>query len=778
MINKLAWAYIKNNKKRSLLTLLGIIIATSLITGVFTIFTSMQNTLKEQIIKNTGYYHIKFLDVNYIELQSLKNKFLPDDEYRGVTLQDFINTEPDSTNDIKKYDEKNYSLKAYDKTGFYKLNIKLDNGRYPNNANEIIVSKKMLINNNLNIGDKINYYKKDYIVVGTYSDERYMLYGLGYFISCISSENIDRCDYYMAFNNVTNKKIDEIKKFAEDNSFNVEFNKTLLRTYNISDDIDMDSSLYTFFAILIFIIVIAAISLIYNVFAISVNDRRRELSILACVGADKRQLKKVIYREILMLGSVGVFLGIIFGILGIYITFEVINKLITGIGISDITLNFDIHVNIHTILYSVIISAITLFISGILPARRAKGVSLIEAVKGQENIEISKRIKKKLKRKYYKFKILGGYVGVLAGKNITRSKKRYIVSIISLAISVIIFLASFSFLDISFKMYNNAYGDSNEFGNYAVIYSIDDKYKEDIINYVDNNIEDIDNFILYKRAVIKSDNVENEYISIIGIDRLQNYTYSKEEIKEGILLYDNPDKQLNISSILGTKLSDNKNVQFNINKFDKSGIKEKIYNASDRNKMTVLIDIETFNKYFDGEYNEYSILIGAKESGVNRLGESIHKFVEENDLRENNLIVELKIYKTVKLIIYIFIYGFISLVSLISIVNIINTVSSNINIRIKEIAVLRSVGTSKRSMMLMLFMENIITILKTILLSFPISLIIHILLINSINYFKVNFFINPLPICIVLGMLILFTLIPTIYSTAKLRKSDIVVGIR
>lgn len=778
MINRLTWAYIKKNKKRSVLTLIGIIIATSLITGVFTIFTSMQNALKTEIIKDSGYYHVKFLDINNVQMQIINNKFSPDVQYKGVTLQEFADLKSNdySSNENSGYDEKLHSLQAYDDIAFHKLNIKLEEGRYPINSDEILISKKMHKKNNMQLGDKISYYQKDYTIVGFYLDSRYILYDdISYFISNIKNTSFDKFNYYMAFDDVTSNKIEEIEKFAKENSFQVEFNSRLLKVYNISGNSSNDDSIYMFFGILIGIIVIAAISLIYNVFAISVNERRKELAILACIGADKRQLKKIVYREIFILGGIGTFFGIVFGILGIYVTFEIVNNLITNIGISDISLNLEVFVNRYTILYSVIISAITLFVSGILPAKRAKGVSLIEGVKGQENIVISKRIKRKLKKKHSKFKILGGYIGVLAGKNMTRSKRRYIISIISLGISVIIFLASFSFLDISFRMYDKTYGNNSTAANYVIINSVVDNNKQQVLNYIDENDRDINNFLIFKRTLIKSNDMENTYIDVIGIEKSKNYDYSEEDIKNGVLLYDT--KKFDLKSISGMKLDKTENIKFDIGKIVKKDIKEKIY-ADGSSNITVLIDMDTYNRYFGNEVNDYSILIGANDENSNKIGEQVHKLVEENNLRENNLILELKIFKTIRLIIYIFVYGFVSLVSLISIVNIINTVSSNINIRIKEISVLRSVGMSKRSMMLMLFMENIITIFKTILLSFPISLLIHILLINSISYSKIDFFINPLPICIVLGMLILFTLIPTIYSTGKLRKSDIIAGIR
>ena len=60
----------------------------------------------------------------------------------------------------------------------------------------------------------------------------------------------------------------------------------------------------------------------------------------------------------------------------------------------------------------------------------------------------------------------------------------------------------------------------------------------------------------------------------------------------------------------------------------------------------------------------------------------------------SDIVDTLQTMNTVIFIVQVFVYGFISLISLITIANIINTISTNISLRRKEFAMLKSVGTA------------------------------------------------------------------------------------
>lgn len=75
--------------------------------------------------------------------------------------------------------------------------------------------------------------------------------------------------------------------------------------------------LYGMSVILILLIMTGGVSLVYNSFAISVSDRTKQFGLLASIGATPRQLRSMVYREALILSSIGIPFGILSGIAGI-----------------------------------------------------------------------------------------------------------------------------------------------------------------------------------------------------------------------------------------------------------------------------------------------------------------------------------------------------------------------------------------------------------------------------------------------------------------------------
>ena len=84
--------------------------------------------------------------------------------------------------------------------------------------------------------------------------------------------------------------------------------------------------------IVVVIIMIGSVGLIYNAFAISLNDRSRYLGTLSSIGATKRQKKQSVYFEGLVVGIIAIILGVIAGVGGMAVTFKVINPILANLG--------------------------------------------------------------------------------------------------------------------------------------------------------------------------------------------------------------------------------------------------------------------------------------------------------------------------------------------------------------------------------------------------------------------------------------------------------------
>lgn len=63
ILNKISIKNLKLNKKRTISTIIGIILSCALICAVATMVASFQETLVENAINETGYYHLKISNV-------------------------------------------------------------------------------------------------------------------------------------------------------------------------------------------------------------------------------------------------------------------------------------------------------------------------------------------------------------------------------------------------------------------------------------------------------------------------------------------------------------------------------------------------------------------------------------------------------------------------------------------------------------------------------------------------------------------------------------------
>ncbi len=769
IINRLVLKNIKTNLKRTVLTVIGIAIATSLISGALTIFSSTIYSMRKTVIDLNGKYHIQFMNIDTAQRKEIYDRFYPYESYEEVEVKT-----PEEKK-VDKYEDNEIFLTSFSTEGFKQNSINLSEGQYPTNINEIIVPNEYMKKNNLNIGDKIDI-NGEKTIVGTMKDARYYssFNKVSYAVGLIDENNKEKFNYYVYFDKLTDSIIKDAEKFANINNISYSINSSLISYSMIKLNSDAFMTMFIFFIILFIIISIASISLTYNSFSISVNQRRRELSILGCCGATKRQLKKTVYREVLFLGIIGTFLGIGGGFLGIYITFNIINHLI-GNMFKDITL-FTFYADVKVIIFTIILTAITLAIAAYFPARRAKGVSLIECVRGNDGV-ISKKTLKAIKKKNRLSKFLAGIEGLIASRNISRMKKQYRVIIASLVVSVVIFLVSTSFMSIMMKSVKTNYGDSIEKSSNVLLYGEykDDETLRDIIN---ENKSDLESYIHYYNLSIYDQEKGITYNLSIYND-YENISLTKEELDGGVFVKNgvtaNDEGKFNFTYTL--KNGEMKNIEI---PYKKTLVKLDLGS----NIPTIIISRSTANNIFgdfnpEKQYIENVLQVKAKENVAEKVAEKIHLTAEENDLREINLFIALKLINLTKTIIYIFVYGFVGLVSLVAIVNMINTVISSIQNRVKEIGVLRSVGMSKIGMLKMLLMENLIVILKTFIISIGIWLIVHYLMISSVSeQYKIEFFIDYIPLLIVISALVIFTILPTLYATVRIRKSNIIESLR
>lgn len=200
-------------------------------------------------------------------------------------------------------------------------------------------------------------------------------------------------------------------------------------------------------------ILISGYLLIYNVMYISVSKDIRHYGLLKALGATPRQIRGVVRQQAARLSVVGIPIGVF---LGTICSFVAVPMAANSFGGSEHpampnAVDFNPYIFIGTILFA----AITVFLSCRKPARLAGQISPIEAMKYQDFAIEEQRMKKK---KMKKNSLRGGKLYRMAWRNIFREKKRAMLVFSSLFMGMVTFLAVHVFFGcITLENYVNAY---------------------------------------------------------------------------------------------------------------------------------------------------------------------------------------------------------------------------------------------------------------------------------------------------------------------------------
>lgn len=849
ILNRLTIKNLLLNKKRTIVTLIGIILSTALICGVATLVTSFQNALIEEAKMEYGNYHTIFYDI-----PKDKQKYL----LNNVNIKNSMVTKDvgyakleGSTNLLKPY----VYLREFDDNAIKNLPIKLVDGRLPKNSNEIIISERIISDGEvkLKIGDKItlglgkrmfdgdelnqnnpivsskiaygNYiegedeelvvkFTKEFEIVGIMQRPYYETYSTAsYIIISHLDENIyDSADISVLYKNVrdTYKITEEIsgknnEKKESNEKYDYEYNSNLLRFSGVSKDDNINTTIYVLSSIIISIIVVTAIFVIRNSFSISITERFRQYGMLASVGATSKQIKKNVLYEGMILGLISIPIGILSGIFAIFILLKVVNMII---GDYFDSINLVLAVSPISILVAIFISAITILLSSFIPAIKASKISPLEAIRSNNDIKIKG---KKLKVSKL-FKKLFGIEGEIALKNLKRSKKKYRTTILSIALSIIAFISINTFIEYGFNM-SNMYYEEYDY-NIRVNYTVEDN--GDSLKYF-NNIIKLDNINNYS---IRKQSIQNIELSKYATDITKQvygkaYNENGEEIEEPnytiyfIAVGDKNYKDYLSKLGLDEKEYENKGILLNRGmtildskrvEYDYINIKEndklEFYHTFDKEKREIVIGKITeelpfavnkefyapvviiSDKYIENlEYSIDSLLIDSSnatklEKDIEKLDEFVRGSVYnlEEAVRENN---------SIKLVISIFLYGFITVIILIGVTNIFNTITTNMALRHKEFAILKSIGMTDKDFRKMINFESIFYGLKSLLYGLPIGLLLSYFISKAVGIsikFNYVFPYKAVIICIIFVILIVW--ITMRYSLKKAEKLNIIDTIR
>ena len=842
ILNDLTIKNLKLNKKRTIVTIVGIILSTALMVGIGLLFSSFQDYMIRETISYNGKYEAEYGDVSLDKLNSIDKKDFSYFYQKPIGFSKF-----DSANEYKPY----LYISSVNKEYFNELH--LISGRFAENDSELVISNHINTNGGASykIGDIITLKYGERVVEGVntltnneyYEEETlnivgektYTIVGIversnfeDYSASGYSTFTLDMNDkdgivnVFVMFNNkkkIIKQSEDLAKKLGYDNA--ISYNSTLLALYGESTYGNIMKSMITMIVIMLSLVSIGCIVVIYNSFAISVMERKKEFGLLSSIGATKKQLSYTVFFEALIEGIIGIILGICGAYIGIGTVILIINNLIGDI----LVLKLNLVTNIVFIIIPVIFMILVIFISALVPSRRAAKVSPIEAIRQNDDIKINK---KKIKTGRLINKLFG-IEGEIALKNIKRNKKKYRVTIVSLFISIVLFISFSSYMNYTIDTASSVMGEVPY--DYQISYFGDDndidaldKISEIIksndvkeyVSYSASNLSIIGNYIysdeyldFYKSAYgddgIKAlTNLKYQYISIYILDDI-SYNKYKELIgldKDSVIL---------LNKFKGVSYGNNKRVNYDIPVINNGDINIKICNFDDNDEdvdttkycnkkidnifitnksfdlieefsymsdFKLIVNKELYDNISDSgtHYTQYNI-ISDNTDNIDKLTKELDKY---DNVNYTNVKESMKQANNMILVVKILMYGFIGLITLIGVTSVFNTISTSMALRKREFAVLRSIGLTRKGFNKILFFESLFFGLKSLIYAIPVSLGVTIIIHYALaDMMSINSIVIPWKAIIIsIVSVFVIVLLTMMYSTSKIKKHNIIEQIR
>lgn len=894
IMNRLTLKTLRLNKVRTLVTIIGIILSAAMFTAVFTICTSLYNYMHELEVSASGSYHIHALNASAQRIGEAQADGRT--EYAAIT-ETIGYAKADSINPDKPY----ICVLAADETFFANMPVKLIEGRLPENSTEIVVSDHARYNGGMSftVGETLtlslgtrydtaeegktlrqeNYYlyeqeelretnERAFTVVGICERPDFEPYSApGYTFITKLEDGMKEDGVYDCYIRVKDPR----KNFFDYGSDHqniaelTEAHSGLLMLEGVTQYGNISRVITGFAVILSLLVFIGSVALIYSAFSISVSERTKQFGLLSSVGATKKQIRRSVFFEASALSAMGIPIGIAAGVGGIALTLYLLRDKFSSIIAEAGSRPLGVHVTWPVLLLAAATAFATVLVSAWIPSLRAMRVTPIEAIRQSRDVKANKKSARypKLAAKLF------GAEGLLAKKYYTRSSKKYRATIISLAMSVILFVAA-SALCMYLTRSVNSVDNAPDFD--VMFSSLTREDFERLRPSLSENASELTGYIMgdaseYRLALIPESDSTPEYGDFIKKTVFDQGTVAHSQYAQVLYMDDAAFRELlkksglsadgwfdpaspmaimiNSASVPVYERHDNGtysrvNYVFDFLKKGVSAIRLALEPEPPEG-------FESCGNYWSGEsfgegellcwyaprgsenvdYDSHGRPIGqptaAPEFSEVKIGafieeppcgsfsadtikliypmsvytgnsdavrfffrsgrttasiEAMTGILESSDIEVNDqsfydVTEEYRVMNNIVTIIKVFSYGFIALISLISIANVFNTVTTNVALRRRDYAMLRSMGMTSKGMNRMSNYECLIYGTRSLLIGLPIAALLSFLIYKVASDASVMRFELPwtaIAIAVVCVFLVVF--LSMLYSTHKLKRDN------
>lgn len=873
LLNKLTLKNLRLNKVRTIVTIVGIMLSAALITVVSGMALSGRQTMIDGQMVYGGNYDVVFDITNNAKIDEIRHNRNVESAYYRERLG-----YAEATNADDEYCA--YTVLGLSKDAYGNLfKINLENGKFPTNSSEAVVTRafKTQDGKEVKVGDKITLdvgiltnkdgevftedragelfpkefkecniidkSKKTYTVTGIIEKPQTgEIYNPSYLsvvytasdekapAEAVRTKNMNKL--YVLYTPQSESRYlentDEILGYSEDEDWSqdiysdpdndagiqaVDYNSPLLSMKGYSGSDSTNIVIFSLAVIIIIIVMLASVFVIRNSFAISITEKTSMYGMLTSVGATKRQIRRNVIFEGFILGLIGIPLGILLGLGVNAILITILNSVLSDM-LSGATFVFVTPT--IPIICAIVLSAVTIFCSSFFIALRASRIPPLVAIRGNEDIKVKNN---KPYRTSKLTKKLFGVGGEIASKSLKRSRKKYRTTVISIVVSVAMFIAVSAFMDYGMTYTEHYYGKTDY--SYTVV-GIDSKQAQtiekmpEIENYLtvgsqygcvsaDVPVNECGENFLYDNADgTKSFSVEFlefEHDTFVQICRELKLDYN--EVKGGVLAYSKvtPDYGEGSRSydepvpLYGkdapTKFivygNDEEGNELKTGKLRVASLFDEIPKSAD----SVIGEGTIFGQgLIIGEQGVISSQVGKDGCAVTLYANtsdhtSLTNRIESMEGADDSIFIydyeeTVRQFNAVMLIVGIFVYGFIGVISLIGMTNIFNTISTNMQLRSKEFASLKSIGMTKKEFNRMIRLESLMYGIKSLLIGIPLGVLGVFAIFSAFSKGSVPIsFVFPWK-AILISIAAVFIVVWLImkYSISKVNKQNIIETIR
>lgn len=843
IFHQVTYKMLLKNRTRTMITIIGIILSTALITAIAAFVSSLRNSMLEFKISESGNWHGAVLAMDTDTAQQLceDNAVKPCGSLYNLGYA--------------AYHSQRVQAAAADKAFFETMPLEVTEGRLPQNEQEILlpVAFLQMQDTRAALGDTIelelgvltdkngqpqsqaNYspYSEDtsdiklqiraertqtYTVVGFYKNTNCFTNGSMQGLPLLTSrQNQSAYDVsvYFRYKN-TGKLYDFLQNYR---AYSTMTNEGVLRLMGTSRYSSYYSFIYSIAMIVIVLVMAGSVLVIFNSFAISVSERMKQFGLLSSIGATRSQLRASILFEAAFVSVIGIPVGVAAGIAGIGLTMWGIRGKLQSVAASMVSLG-EMHLSVSwaAVLAAVAAAVVTVLVSAFIPMIKISRMSAIEVIRQKEDIKLSRR-KVRTSRLFYR---LFGLEGMLARKNFKRSRKKYRTTIISLFVSIVLFISAVSFSHYLVESIQGIY----KVGSYEITYSqysrastYSSKLVEQMkqapavreagtarIVYAEGHFQTVDLSAAYLENQSASGRVNMDVpdaenpaasdsysiqVRLYGIEDAVYRDYLKEHRLSEQTFMDSTQPQMIAMAKLRTMNEKTGKVtesdvfhkdQLNVRlSFTDSGkeaalreeykdqldlksehtqaeykayqqleawiAEESSYKAEVQiglfteelpytvgtsaryNGILLLCPVSYFNRIVDSDKTSWSETTYFKTTGHQQAYEELSKILIENGHDSDvtwalkNEAMEYESRQSMVFVVRVFAAGFIVLMSLIAVANVFNTISTNMMLRRREFAMLKSTGMTDKGFNRMMYYECVMYGSKALLLGIPVALL-------------------------------------------------------